>query len=126
VDSVFDKAGMGLAISVCEQKQGLRTMSVFVVKMLTILGFVLFAGGPVDALKLAVATDDNLAEPSVICASCEKIAVLDISDANPLTSLRPAVGGAFWDADLLEYNENMDAEISWENRDGFSGSQGTK
>jgi len=25
---------------------------------------------------------------------------------------------------LLEYNEDMDAEISWENRDGFSGSQG--
>ena len=101
-------------------------MSVFVVKMLTILGFVFFAGGPVDALKLVLANDDGLAEPSVICASCEKVAVLDISDENPLASLRPAVGGAFWDADLLEYNEDMDAEISWENRDGFSGPQGTE
>jgi hypothetical protein len=102
----------------------LKHMSIFVVKMLTILGFIFFAGGPVDAVKLALLDDPQMTEPTMDCVSCEKVAVLDLSRQEPGLALRPAVGGAFWDANSMSYNGKMGAEPAWEDRGGMSASQG--
>lgn len=102
----------------------LGRMSVFVVKMLTILGFVFYAGGPVDAVRLAFTDDPNVSDPAFSCTGCEKTAVLDISSATAAISLRPAVGGAFWDAASTEYNENGDADSAREKRAPMSAPQG--
>ncbi|PCJ71721.1 MAG: hypothetical protein COA62_03875 [Rhodobiaceae bacterium] len=54
-------------------------MSIFVAKMLTILGFVFYAGGPVDALRLAFVGPAETGPLSVTCEACERTAALDIT-----------------------------------------------
>jgi len=47
-------------------------MSVFAVKMLTLLGYILYAGGPVDAVSLALGTPLGGAHDGVECVvGCE-------------------------------------------------------
>ena len=107
-------------------------MSIFVAKMLTIMGFVFFAGGPADAVKMAVLGAPEADVPAITCASCEKVAIVDISQAQSASqaqsglSLRPAVGGAFWNMNSMEYDETGDGVIVQEMHDDVAASQGMK
>ena len=67
-------------------------MSIFVAKMLTILGFVFYAGGPVDALRLAFAGPAETRPLSVACEACERTVALDITAGQRMAYLHPPVG----------------------------------
>ncbi len=71
-------------------------MSIFVVKMLTILGFIFYAGGPVDALQLAFMGAAEMDELRVTCETCERTAALDgapVQTASLLRSSIDVIGG---------------------------------
>jgi hypothetical protein len=70
-------------------------MGVFVVKMLTILGFVFYAGGPVDALQLAFGGNARVAPLGVACDGCERTAASTAAvRVQAVALLRPAIGEA--------------------------------
>jgi hypothetical protein len=88
-------------------------MTAFVAKMLTFLGVVLYAGGPIDAVTLIASGDGSPIREEPACSpSCaeETIAALQLSAAVIQPPVAPARSGLV-DAGMNDNNETQSAAI---------------